>query len=138
MANCIKCGKELASTKVFCEECLEVMEKYPVPSGTPLVIHQRTAASRKVATKKKLSPEEQIPKLKRRIKQLTVILIVMALVLTIATGWLVQEIREPGVVPEETKGQNYSTQPGITTTEPTASTLPETSGEETTAPEPTT
>ncbi len=137
MANCIKCGKELSSTKAFCEECLEVMERYPVPSGAPLVIHQRAAAPKKASGKKKLSPEEQVPKLKKLVKQMTVILVLLTIALGIALGWLIREIQEPALVPDETKGQNYSTQPGITTIAPILTTLPETTADGT-VPEPTT
>lgn len=123
MANCIKCGKELSTTKAFCEECLEVMERYPVPSGTPLVIHKRIALPKKAPVKKKLSPEEQVVKLKRLIKQMAALLVVFAIIIGIGVAWLIREIREPDQNPEATKGQNYSTQPTATTT-PTITTTP--------------
>lgn len=125
MANCIKCGKELSSTKVFCQECLEDMERHPVPSGTPVVLRPRGAVIKKNPGKRKLSPEEQVPKLKKLVRQLTAVLVVMTIVLGIAIGWLVLEIREPGFIPEETKGQNYSTQPTLTTP-PVQTTPPDT------------
>lgn len=134
MANCIKCGKELSTTKAFCEECLEVMEKYPVPSGTPLVIHRRSAVPKKAPVKKKLSPEEQVVKLRRTVKQLTALLIVFAIIISVGVVWLIREIKEPGRDPEATKGQNYSTQPTATTT-PTVTTTPDTSGGDTTPPD---
>ena len=37
MNQCLKCGKKPAQHAVFCNECLEVMERYPVKPGT--VIH---------------------------------------------------------------------------------------------------
>lgn len=138
MANCIKCGKELSTTKAFCEECLEVMERYPIPSGTPIVIHKRIAVSKKAPGKKKLSPEEQVVKLRRQVKRLTAVLIVFIIILAIGVTWLVREIREPGKDPDATKGQNYSTQPTATTT-PTAITTPsDTTAEDTTPPDTTT
>ena len=140
MANCIKCGKELSTTKAFCEECLEVMERYPVPPGTPIVIHKRTSIPKKTPAKKKLSPEEQVVKLRRLVKRLTAILIVFAIIIAIGVTWLIREIREPGQDPEATKGQNYSTQPTATTTPtvtttPTTTTTPEASAGDTTPPE---
>ena len=134
MANCIKCGKELSTTKAFCEECLEIMEKYPVPSGTPLVIHRRSAIPKKAPVKKKLSPEEQVVKLRRLIKRLTALLIVFAIIISIGVIWLIREIKEPGRDPETTKGQNYSTQPIVTTT-PTITTTPDPSADNTTPPD---
>ena len=62
MANCIKCGKELSTTKVFCQECLEIMEKYPVATGTPIVLHPRSAAVQKAPVKKKPSAEAKAEK----------------------------------------------------------------------------
>lgn len=112
MANCIKCGKELTVTKVFCEECLEVMERYPVPSTAHVTLYPREPAAQKAPGKKKLSPEEQVTKLKRLTRQLTAALVVLALLLGAGLFWLIREIREPGVPVVETKGQNYSIQPG--------------------------
>lgn len=123
MANCIKCGKELSTTKVFCQECLESMEKYPVATGTPIVLHPRSAAAQKAPVKKKPSAEEQLPKLKKKIRVLSALLAVLLLVLAIGGYWLVKEILEPGQIKENNKGQNYSTQPTITTT-PAPTTTP--------------
>lgn len=135
MANCLKCGKELSTTKAFCEECLEVMEKYPVPSGTPLVIYRRSAVPKKAPVKKKLSPEEQVVKLRRTVKQLTALLVVFAIIIAVGVAWLIREIKEPGRDPEATKGQNYSTQPTVTTTPTPTTTPPDTSAEDTTPPD---
>ena len=135
MANCIKCGKELSTTKSFCEECLEVMEKHPVPSGTPIVIHRRSAIPKKAPVKKKLSPEEQVVKLRRLVKRLMALLVVFAIIIAIGVTWLIREIREPGKDPEATKGQNYSTQPTATSTPTDTITPPDTSAENTTPPD---
>ena len=110
------------------------MEKYPVPSGTPLVIHRRSAIPKKAPVKKKLSPEEQVVKLRRLIKRLTALLIVFAIIISIGVIWLIREIKEPGRDPETTKGQNYSTQPIVTTT-PTITTTPDPSADNTTPPD---
>lgn len=126
MANCIKCGKELSATKVFCEECLEVMERYPVPSGTPIFLNPRGAAVKKAPGKKKLSPEEQVLKLKRRIKQLTTALVIVTILLGITLGHLIWKNGNPKTMAEETKGQNYSTQPGTTTPPVQTTTAPDT------------
>lgn len=115
MANCIKCGKELSTTRVFCEECLEVMERYPVPSGTPIFLNPRGTTAKKSPGKKKLSPEEQVVKLKRRIKQLTAALVITTILLGAAVGHFVWKNGTPKAMAEETKGQNYSTQSSTTT-----------------------
>ena len=47
---CMKCGKKLGSSQVFCDECLEKMEQYPVDSSIAVNLPTRPAAP---ATKKK-------------------------------------------------------------------------------------
>ena len=134
--NCLKCGKKTGKTEAFCQECMEVMERYPVPSGTPLVIHRRAAIQKKTVAKKKLSPEELVVKQRRLIKQMALVLALFTLILGVGVFWLVREILEPGVRPEETKGQNYSTQPTITTTVPIiTTTTPDSTAEDTTPPD---
>ena len=32
--NCLKCGRDIAEDQLFCESCLEVMDQYPVKSGS--------------------------------------------------------------------------------------------------------
>ena len=39
--QCMKCGMEVPEGQVFCNGCLEVMDKYPVKPGTPVHIRPR-------------------------------------------------------------------------------------------------
>ena len=39
--SCMKCGRKLGSSQVFCEECLEKMEKSPVNPNTVVTLPQR-------------------------------------------------------------------------------------------------
>lgn len=43
--GCIKCGKKLGSSQVFCDECLEKMAQCPVNPGTVVKLPERPAAS---------------------------------------------------------------------------------------------
>ena len=43
--SCMKCGKKLDNTQVFCDECLAKMEKNPVPINTAVVLPRRNPAS---------------------------------------------------------------------------------------------
>ena len=78
--KCLKCGKNIQSDRVFCEPCLEDMQRHPVKPGTPVVLPNRpertvvTKSSRKRVRK----PDEQIANLKAIIFWL--ILLVMVLV----------------------------------------------------------
>ena len=42
--SCMKCGKKLGNTQVFCDECLEKMEKNPVPANTAVVLPRQNPA----------------------------------------------------------------------------------------------
>ena len=41
---CMKCGKKLGSTQVFCDECLARMEQAPVPPNAVVVLPRRDPA----------------------------------------------------------------------------------------------
>ncbi len=114
MANCIKCGKELAGNRVFCDECQEVMKQYPVPTGTPLVIQHRSEVKKPTVKKKTVSAEEQIAGLRKRIRWMALLMVAMLLALSVTVGLLLKQWSEPKPEATETKGQNYSTQ-GSTT-----------------------
>ena len=38
--HCMKCGKEIPEERVFCEECLAVMDAYPVKPDTVVQIQK--------------------------------------------------------------------------------------------------
>lgn len=77
--RCLKCGREIKDTQVFCEGCQGSMEHYPVKPGTPIQLpHRQTppVVKKKPSKRKKaLKPEEQIPRLRHTIRLLTVALI---------------------------------------------------------------
>lgn len=110
--NCMKCGREIQQGQVFCPDCLEDMEKYPVKPGT---VVQLPARPKQAPVKKPnrrrthtLAPEEQVPRLRRHIRWLRLFLL-MALAALALTGWLfVQELYEDGEV--LLPGQNYATE----------------------------
>ncbi len=127
MANCIKCGKELGNTKVFCEDCQAVMKQYPVPTGTPLVIHQRPETKKTAIKKKTISPEEQVIRLRKKVKRLAWTVVLLVLLLICAAGWLFWEIYQPEPAPADVQeGVSGSL---IITMPPISGTSPETTGE---------
>lgn len=114
--KCMKCGREQDSEQVFCNDCLVEMEKYPVNPNASVYLPLRRDAShtRKPQTRRsRLSPEEQVKVLKKRLWFLSGILIV-TLVLLIAMIQPTVEyfIRRYNLQP----GQNYSTITPTTTT----------------------
>lgn len=104
--NCLKCGRETSSEQCFCQDCLLDMEKYPVKPGTVIQLPKRRegSSSRKSAKRRSVSLEDQVKSLKKRIRILTVLLIlalaVIASLVYPAWEYLVKDHFLPG--------QNYS------------------------------
>lgn len=107
--NCMKCGREVETEQVFCEDCLLDMEKYPVAPGTAvqLPLHRDTSAARKqTPRRRKPSLEEQVKTLKKRTRILAIALTVTALLLLAAAYPAVNFfLRNYHLRP----GQNYTT-----------------------------
>ena len=103
--NCMKCGTEILTEQVFCEECLADMARHPVNPNTPVVLPRRSAApvSKKVVRKKTLSPEQQIHLLKHRIRLLAVLLCAVTLLASLLAYPAVKYLMEDHFLP----GQNY-------------------------------
>ncbi len=86
--NCIKCGRELRGEQVFCYECQEEMENYPIKPGTPVQLPVRTQpAEPKVKAspvRKTLPPEVRLRRLRTTIRLLILALVtvLLAFVLT--------------------------------------------------------
>ena len=74
--QCMKCGLEIPDGQVFCDGCLEMMDKYPVKPDTPVHILPRKPlekAQRKTPLSfKELFLREQ--RINRRLKALVLIL----------------------------------------------------------------
>ena len=105
---CLKCGRKAEAQQVFCQSCLETMEKHPVRPGTAVHLPTRKpqTAPKKAAHKKKaLSPEDQIYHLRRALRRMYLCVTVLILVLGMATALLIHEIqaRDLPVI-----GQNYT------------------------------
>ena len=103
--NCMKCGTEVPSGQVFCDDCLAVMSRYPVNPNTPVVLPRRSAgpAVKKAPRKKAPSAEQQLLVLKHRIRLLTVLLFAMSLLAALLVYPAVKYLMEDHFLP----GQNY-------------------------------
>ena len=104
--GCMKCGRDIVEGQVFCSECLEKIERYPVKPGTPVLLpNRRKEAPKKAPTRRKLSSEEQIRRL-RRLNRTLSFLLALSLMVSIFLGYIaVLHLME-----EETfaLGQNYT------------------------------
>lgn len=108
--NCLKCGREIQQSQVFCPACQEVMQNYPVKPGTVIHLPQRDAF---VFEKAPLPEqwEERIPdqllKLRRLTRWLTATIALLSLLLCIATAMLIHTLNLNATT--TTIGRNYTT-----------------------------
>ena len=88
--GCMKCGKELASTQVFCDECLEKMEKSPVKTNAVVVLPTRptkiTAKKKRISHQFVWDAEDKIDILRSKLRWTTFALIVSILGFLLAVG----------------------------------------------------
>ena len=107
---CMKCGKEISEKQVFCDSCLEVMERFPVKPGTRVLLPNRTAptVSKKTTTRKKvLTVEERLARSQKAIQFLSISLAVAIFALCLSVTLLVDNLNNE--TPNRVIGQNYST-----------------------------
>ena len=78
--GCMKCGKKLGSSQVFCDECLEMMKKCPVKPGTVVKLPNRptipTAKKRPLHRRYLWDAEDEIDTLRRKLRWVTFALII--------------------------------------------------------------
>ena len=106
--DCLKCGRKTVDDHVFCDECLTVMDRYPVKPGTPVHLprHAFVPAGKKAAPRKRtISQEEQIEKLRRRLRRSRLAGLVLLVALSLAAVILVREFAGKDI---PVIGQNYT------------------------------
>ena len=111
--TCLKCGSTTADDHVFCEECLAVMDRYPVKPGTPVHLphHAFVPTGKKQPPRKRAVPqEEQIANLKRHLRRSRLIGLVLFLALSLAAVLLVREFAGKDI---PAIGQNYTIDLGL-------------------------
>ena len=108
--QCLKCGKKTAGKQVFCEECLAVMQNYPVKPGIPVQLPQRERR----APEKKQSPSlqehsaaEQVHRLRTMIRWLLGGIAVLSIILLLTAGMLIHTLEQDKSSPAI--GKNYTT-----------------------------
>ena len=106
--KCMKCGCVIPAGQVFCDECLEDMEKHPVKPGIPVTLPRREKQVAPKRSRKRVhKPEEIITRLRRTVVCLMALVAAMAIALTITVYLLVNQQKMDGndLLP----GQNYGT-----------------------------
>ena len=101
--NCLKCGRELKEGQVFCDTCLESMEREPIKINTPVMIPAQpkiTPSHRRPI----VNPEEELKRLEKTNQNLILWLILTSIAAALfAFGLYHQEFLE--VV--DNLGRNY-------------------------------
>lgn len=107
--NCMKCGREIPAGQVFCKDCLQDMERFPVKPDTPVQLPVRpvlTTPKRPARFRRAPSTEEQILRQKKLIHRLIGAMITMMLLFGMfaaAAVYYITRDDKPAI------GQNYST-----------------------------
>ena len=107
--NCMKCGREIAESEVFCPKCLETMEKCPVKPDIVVQLPNRTddAVRRPAPRKKVRTPEEQIQRLRKKNRHLALIVAVLLVACACLAYLSIDFFQQLDV--QRFLGQNYST-----------------------------
>lgn len=89
--GCMKCGKETTDGQVFCDSCLEVMEKYPVKPDTVVQLPPPRILSndKKNARKKELSPKELLRRQKKLLQHYRYTTWALAVLFTVTLATLI-------------------------------------------------
>jgi hypothetical protein len=105
---CLKCGKGTQEEHVFCDSCLEVMDRYPIKPGTPVQLPHRdsSTAPKKTSRRRTYSQDELILQLRVTVRVLAVCLLATLLLL----GYFIWRDLQPKKIeaPSKEIGQNYT------------------------------
>ena len=107
--ECMKCGRNIEPGSVFCDSCLESMEKYPVKPGTPINLPRRTGSTAKKSSprRRNLSHEELLTVQRRTIRNLRIAIVCLVICLAAAITMMLYFAQNQEV--HTNIGQNYST-----------------------------
>lgn len=104
--NCLKCGRETKSSKVFCDACLEVMARYPVKTDTAVQLPHRRSERSSAPKKRPPSTEELLAQARRQNRILQRWVIALCLFITLVAGlYLLRHFNSPII---DNIGKNYT------------------------------
>lgn len=104
---CLKCSREIDEHQVYCNGCLEIMDRYPIKPGTLVQLPKRKvyAAPKKQNWRSTPSLEDQLRRLRRIIK----FLIIMLLEVSLVASFFAYQYFQPEPAKEEpSPGQSWS------------------------------
>ena len=105
--NCLKCGKGTENAQVFCADCQQVMENYPVAPGAPIHIPLREPVTQAKTTRKKSRGfADSVRMLRRVIRALCIVIAVLTAIICVLTAMLLHTLNDKS---KPAIGQNYTT-----------------------------
>lgn len=108
MNQCLKCGKKAPENAVFCDECLEVMARYPVKPGTVIHLPKRpNTPNSSVKEFEEPSLAARLADQRKLIRWLTSVIAGLSVLLVIASVLLMHTLEEKPQAPAI--GKNYTT-----------------------------
>lgn len=113
--QCLKCGKKTSGRQVFCEECLAVMQDYPVKPGIPVHLPQResrAAEKKQPASLREPTSAEQLRHLRTMIRWLLGVIAVLSVLLLLTAGMLIHMLEQDKG--GSAIGKNYTTTDSVT------------------------
>lgn len=111
MGQCLKCGKETTHKAVFCGDCMDVMQNYPVKPDTVIHLPQRpTTQEKKPVRYAEPTQAEQMQTMRGIIRWLTGIVAALSVLLVIMAGLLIHTLDQEQ--PGSSIGKNYTTATG--------------------------
>lgn len=112
--QCLKCGKKTTDRQVFCDECLSVMQDYPVKPGIPIHLPQREprTVEKKAPAQRGPTAAEQLDNLRTTTRWLLGVIAILSLLLIATAGMLIHTLEQSSARPDSDKsdiGRNYTT-----------------------------
>lgn len=102
---CLKCGGETPEQQLFCPDCLQSMEAYPVRPDTPIQLPKRqTTAPAKRSRQKEIPPEVEIIRIKTKLRRLRIGACLLLLAFALTLGALIYHLIQEGGMPTLTAG----------------------------------
>ena len=115
--NCMKCGRETKGDAVFCDECLDHMERHPVAENVLVYVpseKDRVAANKHKIENPVVSADDQVKRLHRKVERLRLLVILFMAATMFFAVLSMETLHELNVM--NLIGKNYTT---VVATDPT-------------------
>lgn len=105
---CLKCGKETTENQVFCGDCLNVMQAYPVKPDTAVHIpHREEPVHERKPARRREPSKDQLSQLRFLVRCLAATIAVLSILLCATAAMLIHTLDKAPA--SSTIGRNYTT-----------------------------